>query len=610
MTSQDAHWLSRILDGDELYVLFQPIVDANRQAVFGYEALIRGPEHSPLHSPLRLFDVALQAGLLVELDLKCRQLAIRRFVELNLPGRLFLNVMPLTIVERDFEEGLTLGFLRESGLSPERVVIELTEHVPIHDYALMRQAVDHYRDMGFQVALDDLGAGHSSLRHWAELRPDFVKLDRHFVAGIDQEPAKREFLRSILDVARSLDCQLIAEGVETAAEHLCLWELDRGLSLLQGFYFARPTREPPHTLALQLPAAGGASGAGRTARAITRAIETVSPGDSIPALAERFRQQPALRCVAIVEEGRPVAVVRRNAFLTLFTNPYSHALYAKRKVLEVADARPLIAEADTLLEVLSQQLTDSHDIEQEDFVIVDHGAYLGMGSIVDLLREITAIQVRQARHANPLTGLPGNILINETLTRTLEKGEPFAAAYVDLDNFKAYNDAYGYARGDQVIIALSRLLQAQVESAGGFIGHIGGDDFMMLLPIEQWEGICRQILDAFAVMAPGFYAREHQRQGGVSVENRRGEPDFFPWVSVSIAVKPVRANDRCRALDIAARLSELKHQAKKIAGNSLFVERRRGDAAPAVIEASCKCRGAVTLACQDSETSNHVSGDA
>ena len=241
----------------------------------------------------------------------------------------------------------------------------------------------------------------------------------------------------------------------------------------------------------------------------------------------------------------------------------------------------LVADADLSLEALSQQLTDSRDIEQEDFVIVDsRGCYLGMGTIVDLLREITAIQVRQARHANPLTGLPGNILINETLVTYLDQREGFAAAYVDLDNFKAFNDAYGYARGDHVIISLSRLLQAQVESAGGFIGHIGGDDFMMLLPLEQWEGVCQQILHSFEVMAPGFYEDVDRQQGGIHIENRQGAVMFIPFVSVSIAVKPVTDTTRCKALDIAAQLSELKHQAKKIVGNSLFVERRGCCVAP------------------------------
>jgi len=584
MTAQEAQWLKKIIATEELHVLFQPIVDANQQAIYGYEALIRGPKTSPLHSPLRLFEVATQAGNLVELDILCRRLAINRFAELELPGLLFLNVMPLTIVERDFREGLTLGFIRDSGLPPERVVIELTEHVPIHDYELMRQAVAHYRTMGFQVALDDLGAGHSSLRHWSELRPDFVKLDRHFISGIDQDPAKREFLRSILDVARSLDCQVIAEGVETAAEHLCLWELDRGLALLQGFYFARPNQQPPLELNMVLPASTQLkSPAGRTTRSILRTTDAITTDCAVPYISERFRQQPSLRCVAVLENGKPVAVVRRNSFLTLFTNPYSHSLYAKRRVLDVADARMLVAEADTPLEILSQKLTDSRDIEQEDFVIVNaSGDYLGMGNIVDLLREITAIQVRQARHANPLTGLPGNILINETLASYLAAERGFAAAYVDLDNFKAFNDAYGYARGDHIIISLSRLLQAQVENAGGFIGHIGGDDFMMLLPLEHWESVCQQILHSFEVMAPGFYDESDRLQGGIYIENRQNRLTFFPFVSVSIAVKPIPNTASCQSLDIAGELSELKHQAKKIPGNSLFVDRRGHEASPSV----------------------------
>lgn len=576
MTAHEAQWLERIIDKELLEIVFQPIVDASGPCIFGYEALVRGPADSPLHSPLRLFEVATGTGKLVELDLLCRRLAIQRYAELALPGMLFLNVMPLTIIERDFEEGLTLGFIREAGIPAEQVVIELTEHVPIHDYDLMRQAVDHYRDMGFQVALDDLGAGHSSLRHWSELRPDFVKLDRHFISGIDRDSAKREFLGSILGVARSLNCKLIAEGVETAAEHLCLWELDRGLSLLQGFYFARPSATPIERLTMPLPGTADIShNPGRSAGTLCRQVEPVSPEASIPQLAERFRNHPELRCVAVVNDGKPLGVLRRNQFLALFTNPYSHSLYAKTPVMQVADTRMLSAETNMLLETLSQRLTDSHDIEQEDFVIVDSkGHYQGMGNIVDLLREITAIQVRQARHANPLTGLPGNILINETLSDHLAASTGFAAAYVDLDNFKAFNDAYGYARGDHVIISIARLLQSQVESVGGFTGHIGGDDFMLLLPLAHWESVIQQILQHVETMAPGFYEESDRTQGGIHVENRQGNATFFPFFSVSVAVKPVAPSSGLKALDIASELSALKHQAKKVAGNSLFVDRR------------------------------------
>ncbi|WP_018174566.1 MULTISPECIES: bifunctional diguanylate cyclase/phosphodiesterase [unclassified Thioalkalivibrio] len=573
--SGEARALRAIIADERLTVNFQPIVDTSRQTIHGYEALVRGPESSSLHSPVHLFEVATQTGLLVELDLLCRRLAIQRFVALGLPGRLFLNVMPTTIVERDFREGLTLSFLRDADLAPNRVVIELTEHMPIQDYELMHQAVAHYREMGFHVALDDLGAGHSSLRHWSELRPDFVKLDRHFVAGIDQAPAKREFLRSILDVARSLDCQLIVEGIETEEEHRCLWELDRGLSLFQGFFFARPSATPPLSIERLLPGHVPRRTEGtRLASSIAHRVVEVPPDLSVPAVIERFRQDPTLRCVPVVERGRPVSVVRRDAFLILFTNPFSHSLYSNRRIGELADPSMLVFTDDTPLAKLSQSITGSQDERHSDFVIVDgEGHYRGMGNIVDLLREITEIQIRQARHANPLTGLPGNMLINEALERWLVEGRPFVALYCDLDNFKAFNDAYGYARGDRLLIALARLMQAQVGDED-FVGHVGGDDFMLLLMAEGWEATCQRILERFAAVVPEFYDRPDLKAGGLRAENRQGVEVFFPLVTLSLAARPVLPGGLENALDIATELSELKTQAKKQMGNSLFVDRR------------------------------------
>ncbi|QJQ98047.1 GGDEF domain-containing protein [Halomonas sp. PGE1] len=569
--------LDEIIADEGLTPHFQPIVDVARRDIHGYEALIRGPSGTLLHAPQRLFEVAMQAGRLVELDLLCRRIAIERFVALNLDGKLFLNVMPATLLERDFREGLTLGFLEGAGLAPERVVIELTEHDPILDYQAMRHAMRHYRDMGFRVALDDLGAGHSSLRHWAELRPDMVKLDRHFVSGIDIQPDKREFLRSLLDVARNLGCELIVEGVETAAEQRCLWELDRSLALMQGYYFARPSAEPAREVSALLPMHElPASAPRQTASALLAAVPPVTPELPVAALAERFRAEPGLRCVAVVASSRPVAVVRRQEFLTLFTNPYSHALYARKRVRDVADRRVLCVSRDTSLDLLSQRITDVSGLQQEDFVIVDaEGGYLGMGNIIDLLREITAIQVRQARNANPLTGLPGNILIQESLAERLRQERAFVAVYADLDNFKAFNDCYGYAEGDRLILALSRLLLSHLSEAEDFLGHIGGDDFMLLLGGPRWRASCEQVLSDFAALVPDFYQPEHCAAGGLTCENRRGEAVFHPLVSLSLAARPVHAGEGLRPAQLAAELSELKAQAKRRAGNTLFIDRRR-----------------------------------
>jgi len=237
-----ADQLHDILANRRLTPCFQPILDLRAGRVFGFEALIRGPSDSPLHAPSNLFDVAERSGRLLELELLCRAVNIRAFARLGLAGRLFLNVTPATLLQPNFRPGFTRKFLGKSGLNPDQVVIELTEHHPVDDYNLMRQAVAYYRKMGFQVAIDDLGAGYAGLRLWSELRPEFVKFDRHFIQGIDEDPCKRQFIRSMQEIARSLGCLSIAEGVETEGERRLVESL--GVPLGQGYLFGRPSQSP------------------------------------------------------------------------------------------------------------------------------------------------------------------------------------------------------------------------------------------------------------------------------------------------------------------------------------------------------------------------------
>ena len=225
-----------------LQTLFQPVFDALTSRVYGYEALVRGPSNSPLHAPLPLIRAATQAGRLFELDLICRELAIRRFQQLALPGRLFLNVNPLSLMEPTFKHGETLRLLHEVQLAPERVVIEVTEQQPLEDYAILKAAVAHYTEAGFEIAIDDLGAGYAGLRLWSELRPCYVKIDHHFVENISTDHVKREFVRSIGEMAVRLGCKVVAEGIETEEDYQTVQDL--GIRLHQGYHLARPLAEP------------------------------------------------------------------------------------------------------------------------------------------------------------------------------------------------------------------------------------------------------------------------------------------------------------------------------------------------------------------------------
>ena len=231
--------LQDILNQRNLSALFQPRMNMSDGTFLGFEGLIRGPVDSPLHSPGILFAAAERQGLSLEIEMLCRQIVLKSFAAQSLPGKLFLNVSPDAWTDPSFKNGQTLAYLENLGIDPQRVIIEITENQPTFDFDGMRNALLHYRNMGFQIAIDDLGEGFSSLRLWSELRPEFVKLDMHFVQGVNADPLKQQFIRSIQGIALSSGTQVIAEGIETEAEFRVIRDI--GIACGQGYFIARPS---------------------------------------------------------------------------------------------------------------------------------------------------------------------------------------------------------------------------------------------------------------------------------------------------------------------------------------------------------------------------------
>jgi diguanylate cyclase (GGDEF)-like protein len=180
---------------------------------------------------------------------------------------------------------------------------------------------------------------------------------------------------------------------------------------------------------------------------------------------------------------------------------------------------------------------------------------------------------KQQRSASPLTGLPGNHSINDDIRRRLAGGDPFALLQIDIDHFKAFNDYYGYARGDQAIQMLARILTESVTRYGtpdSFVGHIGGDDFVVLTSPEAAENLGEKILE--------LYDQEDRDHGFVEVLNRRHTSERFPLMSLTIALVStdrVPVTHLAELIDIA---QELKAHGKGISGSVLVGERRRRDA--------------------------------
>jgi len=576
-TTEQLSALSSILAQSGLHSLFQPIISLSERRILGYEALSRGPSNSPLHSPVALFAVARQAGRLSELEIACRHSACRRFSEQLLPGKLFLNVSPESLLEAAHQPGRTLQLLQDFGIPPSQVVIELTEQTPIDDFQLLQNALHHYRDMGFSIALDDLGAGYSSLRLWSELRPDYVKIDRHFIDGIHQDALKREFVGSILQIAKASRAKVIAEGIELAEELAVLTEM--GVDLVQGYLLCRPQEQPSQDAWAMMPKHDNTSVAlndeGSDLSALLNDQSAVARNTPTANVLEAFRRQANLNSLAVLDEqGQPCGIVHRHSLSDALLKPFATDLFARKPISRLMNDDFLAVELTQSLQQVSRLITSrARQRIEEDFIITLNGHYLGLGRVIDVLKLITELKIQQARYANPLTLLPGNVPIQQCLTRLLQQGRESVICYVDIDSFKPFNDIYGYGRGDEVLLCLAQCLNDRVDPSRDFVGHIGGDDFLLVLGPEDWRKRLNQLLDDFHSQCRRFYRSEHLEAGCFVAPNRQGIRQEFPLLSLSIGVVHLYPQ-ACGQLDssqLAELASQAKHHAKNVQGYSVHV---------------------------------------
>jgi EAL domain-containing protein (putative c-di-GMP-specific phosphodiesterase class I) len=225
--------LQDVMLGNQITTVFQPIMDLQTGGIHGFEALSRGPAGTQQFSPLYLFEAALDTDLTFELDRHCRRQALRTARELRPPHRLFINVVPASMYDPDFQGASLIRLLEGLGLSPGRIALEVSERYAIKNYTLFVEAMETFKQLGFSIAVDDIGAGHSGLENIAHLQPRYLKFDMQLVRDVDRNPIKREMARALKTFADKMDSQIIAEGIETDGERQACQDL--GLHYGQGY---------------------------------------------------------------------------------------------------------------------------------------------------------------------------------------------------------------------------------------------------------------------------------------------------------------------------------------------------------------------------------------
>jgi EAL domain-containing protein (putative c-di-GMP-specific phosphodiesterase class I)/GGDEF domain-containing protein len=567
--------LERALAGGGLIPVFQPLVRVDTFEVVAHEGLSRCAFMPGNFSILDLLDLARMEGRLADVELHAARTLCRAFAAHGSGGRLLVNLSAHAILQDALRPDEVLSTIVASGLDPARVTIEVTERDVVENPARLAHALGYLRAHGMRIALDDFGNGHSSFEMWNEIHPDIVKIDRYLINGLSRSAGRLAIVRALCQVAETLGTDLVGEGVEDPADLRVLRDL--GIPYAQGFLIGRPAPIPvseaslearqvlrtPSVAVLPRPRGPVTQRPTQVSHLLMEA-PSVHPRQTNDEVMALFVDHPELHAVAVVRDGHPIGLINRRLVNERMAQPFARELLARKSCMALMNSAPLVCDEHRSLESLADVLRGEDQRYLSDgFIVTSGGRYRGLGTGEALVRRVSELRIDAARHANPLTFLPGNIPTTEHLERLLDGGESFAVVHVDLTDFKPFNDHYGYSRGDEMIRLLSSLLSEHVDPSLDFIGHIGGDDFVVLFQSVDWTARCHRIIDAFNARSPHLFDATDIQHGGLHGKDRRGEPQFFPFTAVVMGAVELSPPLPQRAQSIAMLAARAKRHAKR-----------------------------------------------
>ncbi len=560
--------------------VFQPIRDLRNGAVAGFEALIRFPG-GLFDGPLSAFRAAAMEGLLTELELAALDCHLRR--ARTLPRTLlFLNVSAPLFLDSRIKGEAFLRRVTGPGLSPGRVVLELTELFQVADIPLFVDSLQALRREGFRLAVDDFGTGFNNIQTLIELSPEFLKIDASLVTGAGRHHRRRTFLEFLADFGARTGCAIIAEGLETDADVDTVKAC--GIRLGQGWALGRPASAGTHMRALhsgrdrqmaRVPEKGeGAVGA------IAVAAPLVPVQIAAGRIAGLFEKVPEPPAVVAESQGRVCGLVTKSQLFFHLGHQYGYSLWRDRPLQRflsetasdfdaISSSAPMEAASDLVRQRPAARRYDPL------VVLTENGSYHGVLPIEVLLGEITRLKVSYALHSNPLTGLPGTVVLMRRVEQFLSSGEPFALGWVDIDNFKAFNDCYGFARGDDAILLAAGCLRERIANEDrGILVHPGGDDFAFITGPSEVEELVWAASLEFSRRARMLYRQRDLESGFIRAVDRQGVERTFPLLSVSTGIVIWRGEEGQDYHRLVAMAANVRKAAKAVDGPSVMVNRR------------------------------------
>lgn len=554
---------------------FQPIINIHNGQCYGVEALIRGFDKAGYNSITALFDEAYEYKYLYTLEMLLREKAVKKFTQLpfNEKIKLFYNIDNRVLSMPDYKTGATTEVLKNNGLSINNLCFEISERQDSATDLSFREITSLYKAQGYRIAIDDFGAGFSGLQLLYNIETDFLKIDRFFINNISKDPKKKLFVTTILKLAHILGIMVIAEGIETVDEFYTVKEI--GCDFVQGYLIARPDVNIDN-LKFRYEAMRKLAERDRRVSSddqgiVLSQLEIIEPvvngRHDINEVFKRLREEKTLAVIPVVDnDGEPLGIIDEKDLKLFGYSPYGHELLAKRrKSLSRFISKIPISEVSNGIEEHLSIFNLNRD--SSGIIVTDKGKYLGLLSARSLVNTINEKNLTIARDQNPLTGLPGNIQINEQLSRIVDKRSSHrTVVYFDFNNFKPFNDYYGYRTGDKAILLFANILQEFVMNTAAFAGHIGGDDFIVTFngffkDRKKCLDAVKEICSNFEDNARGFYTEEERERGYIVSKDRNGNPSDYTLLTVSASILNVVSGDLLPE-EIARKAAEMKKTAK------------------------------------------------
>ncbi len=511
----DAAAIDALLAERRIASAFQPIVDLTRGVVAGYEALARPKGETPFRHAGELFEAAARTDRLWALETAARESALRGG-EARWPAgaRLFLNCSPAILADPEFPAALEAQTRAHRTHSPGSIVVEITERSEDQHVPGLSQRVAELKQMGFEIAIDDVGAGTSGLNRIMLLRPRWLKLDRELVTGIDRDRVRQNLVRFMLHFGRLSGVQIIAEGIETDAELETL--IGVGVTFGQGFLIARPHAKPAPldpelVLRMRRLSASAEDARSHDNRAMpaSRYATRVPIYDCATPIAQAaaiLHADPACPGACVVDCGRLVGWCERGAVLETPENTDSIASLARP--CTTADAS-----GTTVPDAVELAACRDPDERQSPIVLTDGDEPVLVLTPADLLRAAADLSRAASNKTQGLNSLPGRVACDQHLLHALLDNRARSAIgpgpdaiFIDVRDLTSFNCTYGYELGDELLLDTYALIdECLVDGRESvFVGRLGDDRFFVLAPSDDLEARLLRLTELFEELACSY----------------------------------------------------------------------------------------------------------